>query len=147
MTPIKIDWQAFIKAGYEKPSEVMGAMRDLQKNKPDDRPRCDDLFIRAEMRQGVKHYVLSCRCGNSRMMVHELLIRCQICGRAYNKDYFNEMAQKLKSKVRFESAQILKNPQPFIQANQLKLQRYGNIQQNRSKDPRRYRVRQNAGAV
>jgi len=123
--PLDIDWDRFVKAGFEKTSEVGRAKQELKQG-PELTPKDDNLFIRWEMRQGIKHYVVVCRCGNSRMLMHENGIRCHICGRFHSHKTFEKMKLEVKKLAKFEGAKILKNPQPFIEEhNRFNKQKYG----------------------
>lgn len=112
MNPLKIDWQQFIRNGYDRVSEVLSAQKDLTKN-IEYAPKDGNLFVTARIIGGIRHYVVVCRCGNSRMLVHENGIRCHVCGRFHTHTEYQKQKIEARKQAQTTDSKILTNPQPF----------------------------------
>lgn len=112
--PIPIDWNKFIQAGFEKPSEAAAARAHLAKYGAEETAREGNLSLRDMTVQNKRIIAIVCRCGNARMTVHDLGIRCQICGAFHTHTSYLNLKQKAIQLARFNDKQMNKNPQPYL---------------------------------
>lgn len=114
MEPIKIDWNKFIQAGFEKPSEVTAARSHLKKYGAEVTAQEGNLFLREMTVDGKRIIAIVCRCGNARMTMHDLGIRCQMCGGFHTHTSYINLRDKAKQKAKFQDKKLNKNPQPYF---------------------------------
>lgn len=111
--PIVIDWNKFIQAGFEKPSEVIAARGHLTKYGIEEKAQEDNLFLREMTVNNRRIIAIVCRCGNARMTVHELGIRCHLCGGFHSHTSYLNLKSKAKQMAKINNKFLNKNPQPY----------------------------------
>ena len=111
--PIAIDWNKFIQAGFEKPSEVVAANKHLRNYGIEMTAKEGNLFLREMTVNGRRIIAIACRCGNSRMTVHELGIRCHLCGAFHSHTAYLSLRDKAKQMAKINNKFLNKNPQPY----------------------------------